>query len=267
MDKKINYLFKNLEIDCENCFGLCCVSLFFSKIDGFPIDKEAGTPCIHLKEDFKCEVHKDLTKKGFRGCTGYDCFGAGQKLSQITFRNKSWRKNNKRAKKIFDSFLIMRHLHELLWYLSQAYSYNPQNKIKEKIELINKLTLLEADELLKLNIKEYRERVNPLLRKVTENIKLKYQKNKFNKKDCFALDLRKENLVAVDMSGACLIAANLENLDLTAVNFIGADMRDCNIKGADLSNSLFLTQGQINTAVGDKNTKLADIFTVPSYWL
>ena len=64
-----------LKIDCEKCFRLCCVALFFSKSDGFPQDKIAGKPCINLQPDFKCSIHKDLRKKGLKGCMSYDCFG------------------------------------------------------------------------------------------------------------------------------------------------------------------------------------------------
>jgi hypothetical protein len=38
----------NLRADCKNCFGLCCVALYFSASEGFPIDKDAGQPCLNL---------------------------------------------------------------------------------------------------------------------------------------------------------------------------------------------------------------------------
>ena len=65
----------NLRSDCGKCFGLCCVALYFSASEGFPTNKDAGKPCIYLKPDFSCVVHKDLRKKGLKGCTAYDCFG------------------------------------------------------------------------------------------------------------------------------------------------------------------------------------------------
>jgi hypothetical protein len=39
---------RNLRAECEKCFGLCCVALCFSASEGFPIDKDAGHPCLNL---------------------------------------------------------------------------------------------------------------------------------------------------------------------------------------------------------------------------
>jgi uncharacterized protein YjbI with pentapeptide repeats len=74
-------LHENLKIDCQKCFGFCCVALYFSASEGFPTDKDAGKPCINLQSDFNCAVHKNLRQKGLKGCTAYDCFGAGQKVA------------------------------------------------------------------------------------------------------------------------------------------------------------------------------------------
>ena len=75
---------KELRVDCKKCFGLCCIALYFSASEGFPTNKDAGKPCINLQSDFTCSVHQNLRKKGLKGCTAYDCFGAGQKVYQVT---------------------------------------------------------------------------------------------------------------------------------------------------------------------------------------
>ena len=49
---------KELKCHCENCFGLCCTALFFSACDGFPQNKDAGKPCINLKQYFTCSIYK-----------------------------------------------------------------------------------------------------------------------------------------------------------------------------------------------------------------
>lgn len=74
-------LYKEMKIDCEKCFGLCCVALYFPASEGFTEDKDAGIPCINLQSDYKCLVHKKLKSDGFKGGLGYDCFYAGQKVS------------------------------------------------------------------------------------------------------------------------------------------------------------------------------------------
>ena len=92
---------QNLRADCEKCFGLWCVALYFSASEGFPVDKNAGMPCINLKTDFNCSVHKNLRKRGLKGCTAYDCFGAGQKVAQITYGGHDWRQVAEVAKQMF----------------------------------------------------------------------------------------------------------------------------------------------------------------------
>jgi uncharacterized protein YjbI with pentapeptide repeats len=74
-----------LRADCERCFGLCCVAPAFSASADFAIDKDAGCPCPNLQADFRCAIHDRLRQRGFAGCTVYDCFGAGQKVAQVTF--------------------------------------------------------------------------------------------------------------------------------------------------------------------------------------
>jgi hypothetical protein len=69
-----------LRADCERCFGLCCVALPFADSVDFAIHKNAGQPCPNLRSDFRCGVHTRLRPLGFRGCTVYDCYGAGQKV-------------------------------------------------------------------------------------------------------------------------------------------------------------------------------------------
>ena len=127
---------KELHSDCKNCFGLCCTSLFFSVCDGFPQNKEAGKPCINLKDDFTCKVHANLRKKGLKVYTSYECFGAAQKTSQVTCKGVSWKDNPESASKMYDSFLIIRQLHEMLWYLAEAYRIERKDKEREAIKKI-----------------------------------------------------------------------------------------------------------------------------------
>src|SRR5947209_16859727 len=109
-----------LRADCERCFGLCCVAPAFSASADFAIDKDAGQACPNLQSDFRCGIHKSLRQQGFPGCAVYDCFGAGQKVAQVTFGGQDWRQAPRTAKRMFEVFSIMRQLHELLWYLTEA---------------------------------------------------------------------------------------------------------------------------------------------------
>jgi uncharacterized protein YjbI with pentapeptide repeats len=114
-----------LRADCERCFGLCCVAPAFSASADFAIDKPAGHPCPHLQADFRCGIHTGLRERGFRGCAVYDCFGAGQQVSQVTFGGRDWRQDPLAATQMYAVFPVMRQLHELLWHLAAALALPP----------------------------------------------------------------------------------------------------------------------------------------------
>ncbi len=272
--------YEGLRVDCEKCFGFCCVALYFSASEGFPIDKDAGKPCINLQSDFKCAVHKDLREKGLKGCTTYECFGAGQKVAQVTYEGRDWRNNPKTAKQMFDVFLVMRQLHEMLWYLTEALRVQCDSCIKEEISCMISETMgitnLDADSLIELDIVSHRNKVNVILSKTSELVRVKAckgQKTTLKRKNTIVgrlnligSDLKKVNLKGEDLRGAFLIAADLRGVDLSGADLIGADLRDTDIRGADLTNSIFITQAQINSAKGDSNTKLPISLIRPSYW-
>ncbi|MGG5460964.1 pentapeptide repeat-containing protein [Clostridium sp. B9] len=264
-------LFSKFNIDCRECFGFCCVALYFSKCDGFPVDKVAGKPCVNLNKDFTCKIHKSLREKGLKGCTSYDCFGAGQKVAKETYKGESWIESKGLSQEIFDSFLVMRQLYEMLWYLTEAYTMEESISIRKDIKCIidetEELTGLEASDLLNLDVEKHRERVNLVLRKVSNLVIKKYNTtNKNISKNLIGKNLKKSNLRGADLRGSLLIAADLGGCDLSGTNFQAADMRDVNLKGADLSKSVFLTQSQINTAIGDNKTKLPPQLKRPPYW-
>lgn len=142
---------RSLRADCENCFGLCCVALYFSSSEGFPIDKDAGQPCLNLQPDFRCSVYNGLREQGLKGCTAFDCFGAGQKVSQVSFGGHDWAKFPESAKKMFEVFQIMRQLHELLWYLTEALTLQParliHGQLSSMLDKIERITHLTPDSL------------------------------------------------------------------------------------------------------------------------
>lgn len=273
-------LYESLRVDCEKCFGFCCVALYFSASEGFPIDKDAGKPCINLQSDFKCAVHKELREKGLKGCTAYECFGAGQKAAQVTYEGCDWRNNPKTAKQMFDVFLVMRQLHEMLWYLTEALKVQYDSGIKEEISYMISETMgitnLDADSLIELDIVSHRNKVNALLSKTSELVRnrarrgqkttLKRKNTIVGRLNLIGSDLKKVNLKGEDLRGAFLIAADLREVDLSGADLIGADLRDADIRGANLTNSIFITQAQINSAKGDSNTKLPISLNRPTYW-
>ncbi|EIV92164.1 pentapeptide repeat-containing protein [Frankia sp. QA3] len=109
-----------LRADCSRCFALCCVAPGFTASADFPISKAPGTPCRHLDAHHGCSVHDELRPRGFRGCAVFDCFGAGQQVSQVTFAGRDWRTHPGDAPRMFDAFAVMRTLHESLHHLAES---------------------------------------------------------------------------------------------------------------------------------------------------
>ena len=271
----------NLRANCKNCFGLCCVALYFSVSEGFPIDKEPGKPCINLQPDFSCCVHQTLQERGLKGCIAFDCFGAGPKVAQFSFGGIDWSKTPENAQTMFNIFLIMRQVHELLWYLTDALTLAPAAPIYGALRAIYEktegITYLSPARLMEVDVAGYRSDVNKLLIKTSELVRAdvcREQNNTPSKKkkisgrglDLMGSDLRGTNIKGANLRGAYLIATDLRGVDLSGVDLIGADLRDANISGANLTNSIFLTQAQINSAKGDTKTMLPKWLTLPKHW-
>ena len=63
-----------------------------------------------------------------------------------------------------------------------------------------------------------------------------------------------------------MIGADLRDVDLREADVIGADLRAADLRGADLTGALFLTRGQVQSAVGDATTRIPDRFRRPDHW-
>ncbi len=286
MDKNLGQSdLSDLRSDCDNCFGLCCVALPFAASSDFAIDKDAGQPCQNLQSNFRCGVHTNLRNLGFRGCTVYDCFGAGQKVSQFTFSGIDWRQAPETAKQMFELLPIMRQLHELLWYLNEAISLlavhilhdSLHDTLHLSIAETERLTQLSPDLLMEVDIVTHRAEINTHLLRASEAVRahalIQYKdlqrrrKNYERGADLIGAKLRGADLRAANLRGAYLIAADLTAADLRFADLIGADLRDANLSGADLTNAIFLTQSQLNAAKGNANTRLSASFTYPTHWI
>ena len=151
---------RDLRADCARCFGLCCVAPAFAASADFAIDKPAGQACPHQQASFRCAIHSRLRQLGFPGCTVYDCFGAGQHVSQVTFGGQDWRRAPHTAQRMFDVFAIMRPLHELLWYLREALALAAVRPLHAALgdacDATERLTRLSPDELLGLDVAAHR---------------------------------------------------------------------------------------------------------------
>lgn len=266
--------------DCSSCFGLCCVALPFAASADFAMDKSAGVPCPNLQADFRCGVHQSLRPLGFKGCTVYDCFGAGQHVSQVTFGGRDWRTAPESSKLMFEVFPVMRQLFELLRYLGEALAHPAARSIRGVLWTAyaetERLTSLAPQEAAELDIPAHRAEVNILLLRTSELVRadiLRNLKGSSSRRrsfgrgaDLMGAKLRNADLRGANLRGAYLIAADLRGADLRGADLIGADFRDADVRGADFTGSLFLTQPQLQSAKGDASTKLLPEFSRPVHW-
>lgn len=269
---------ESLHPDCGNCFALCCTALGFSRSADYALDKPAGSPCQNLAADFSCTIHDRLRPRGFRGCTVYDCFGAGQNISQRLFAGKSWSEDPASKDNMFAAFKAARQLQEMLWYLAEARQRTFDPDAAEQAEQLRE-TIVQAvggglAQLLGADVQALRSRVRETLMDISEEVRSSYfaaGKEHLDPElqpgaDLMGRDFRSRRLCGADLRGAYLIAADMRGSDLSGVDLLGADLRDAKLEGADLSLALFLTQPQLNAAGGNRRTLIPEDLEVPAHW-
>jgi uncharacterized protein YjbI with pentapeptide repeats len=261
-----------LRADCGRCFGLCCVAPAFSASADFAIDKDAGQACPHLRRDFRCSIHDRLRPQGFPGCAVYDCFGAGQQVAQVTFGGRDWRREPGLAGQMFGVFTVMRQLHELLWYLSEALTLPAARPIhgdlSRALDETERLTQQNAGALAELDVVAHQRAVNTLLLRASELARAGARRTGGDLRgaDLAGKDLKGADLSGASLRGARLIGADLRGADLRLADLTGADLRGADLSGADVSESIFLTQSQLDAAMGDLRTRLPPALTSPAHW-
>jgi hypothetical protein len=259
-----------LHADCANCFALCCVALQLSRGADFGFDKPAGTPCANLAADLRCTIHAELRSRGFPGCAAFDCQGAGQKVSLITFGGRSWRGDERTAQQLVVLFPIVRQLHEMLGYLVAALDVPAADGMRTTLvplrDRIDALTYLPPDELVDVDPAALRREVGALLEQVSELARAPLPGPSHRGADLAGARLRGARLDRADLRGALLIRADLRAAQLCGADLLGADLRDADLRGADLTGALFVTSAQLHAARGDAATRLPAGQSRPAHW-
>jgi uncharacterized protein YjbI with pentapeptide repeats len=232
-----------LQADCSQCFALCCVLLPFSAGESFPETKPGGRPCHNLQADDRCGIHSDLIEKGWSGCVAFDCFGAGQQVSQVTYAGVSWREGGNLGE-MAAVLSVMRQLHEMLALLDEAVRRNA-GAARPWVEHLVGLIGETPDELLAHDIDALRQDVGGVLAEASREIRSCWP----DALDLAGQDLAGRNLRQLDLRGAALrgatlLGVDLRDCDVTDADFLGADLRGADARGADLSGALFLTIAQ-----------------------
>lgn len=241
----------DLVADCSRCVGLCCVVPGFSKSADFAITKPPGQACPHLANDHRCTIHAELVPRGFHGCTVFDCFGSGQRLTAL------FDDQGRRAA----AFSTMLGLHELQWHLATAAGLpidrdlvgglrDAQQKVEEMAA--------DPERLGRHDVAAQWEASSILLRRASEVTRQQSAgpRTDLHGADLIGKDLRDTDLRGATLRGALLIAADLRGVSLELTDLAGADLRDADVRGADLSRALFLTRPQMQAVRRDATTQL-----------
>lgn len=258
-----------LRADCARCAGLCCVAPAFAVSADFAVDKPGGRPCGNLLADFRCGIHETLRDSGFPGCTVFDCFGAGQHTVQVGFAGRTWREYPEIATDQFAAFTVQRQLHEILWYLHESRGRVTSGPLGEEIEnalrRTEDITVLDVAQLVAFDAGAYRQRIGPLLGRVSEAERSESGQDRRGA-DLMGARLAGADLRDATLRGAYLIGAELRDADLRGADLLGADLRAAELAGARLDGCLFLTQPQVDAAKGDGRTTLPTVLHRPRHW-
>lgn len=106
----------------------------FEKSESFGIDKNAGEVCPYLTAADRCGIFAQREDRGFKGCITYDCYGAGQRVTQEVFEGRSWRDDPALKAPMGEALSVMRRIHELLLLLQSAKQFPLTGS--EKAELV-----------------------------------------------------------------------------------------------------------------------------------
>ena len=249
----------DLRADCSRCAGLCCVVPAFVQSADFGLDKPSGVACPNLAApgagDFRCSIHAELPGRGFRGCTVYDCFGAGQRVVQDHFGGRDWVSSTKERAEMFATFEVVERLHELLWYLEDVLERPAAAPLRSELEGLRDAVDRAAAEPAGVDVLRYQARADVLLGEASALVRRPVGAD-LRGHDLAGADLRDRDLVAASLRGAVLIGADLRDADLGDADLLGADVRAADLRGADLSQVLFLTRLQVAAMRTDVTTLL-----------
>ena len=259
-----------LAADCTACSALCCTAMSLRKSADFAIDKPPDRPCPNLRsDDFGCRIHDQLRDKGFPGCIAYDCFGAGQRITQSTFGGRTWRNHPDEAPTIFPAFMSMAGVHEVLWHLDQArlLCEGPlRASVVDELDRVNALGDLPADELARLDVVPALTPAMDLVKRVSRLARADLHGPDLAGQSLVGADLRRTDLRGANLRSTTLLGADLRRVDLSLADLAGADLRAARLDGADLSGALFLRTSSLESAQGDARTRLPTNVRRPTHW-
>jgi len=157
-----------LRADCSRCAGLCCVAPAFYAVQGFGFDKPTHRACAHLTSLNQCAIHSERAGRGFPACASFDCFGAGQRVTQELFHGADWRVSGDVAVRMFCAYTRVAALHKLMALLAIAEAHAPSPRdvqLRAKRMELDELCRSEAAKGGTIDVAAARREVMALVRR------------------------------------------------------------------------------------------------------
>ena len=243
-----------LTADCTRCHALCCVLLPFRRVGGFGADKPGGVACHHLRADDRCEIHAELRDRGWPGCVAFDCFGAGQQVTQVTYAAASWRDHDDLGE-MAAVLSALRRVHEMLLHLQEVGDRSPAPAAETLTDRLLVLRDATPVEILTADLDALQEACGDLLAAASLRVRGPAAPD-LTHADLAGHDLRERDLRSASLRGALLVGADLRGARLAAADLLGADLRGADLRGANLTETLFLTRPQVAGARTDDATRV-----------
>ena len=140
-------------------------------------DRQGRRPALpESAADFGCGIHGRLREDGFKGCTVYDCFGAGQRVPSRRTTGGAGARRRRPPDRCSRCSASCVNLHELLWYLTLAQPMVPagplRGTLRSAVEETEALARRDAVGLAALLegtvVAAHRDRISALLSTVSD---------------------------------------------------------------------------------------------------
>ncbi len=154
--------------DCAQCSAWCCRVYEFTPSEAFAEAKPALQACNYLSCQHRCQIHPRRSELGYSGCIAYDCYGAGQLITQ-----KQKLAGPLTEHELFRAYLNARSLLEQCAQLTLALSVfaaEPHNgrAVRRQREKLHRLLARPLPQLVQLSSDSYLEQSLTLLRSLAQ---------------------------------------------------------------------------------------------------
>ena len=127
--------------DCSKCCGLCCVVPDHWPCRAFSLTNQQK-PLAPSERRHRCAIHATRQIHGYTACAAFDCFGAGQWITQTLFGGARWTQSSDLARQMFSAY---RHWAPRFEAAAPAQAALPHVRDDARCSLVAKMTALTSE--------------------------------------------------------------------------------------------------------------------------